>query len=73
MSKSQVKEIALIVVFTIINIAIAYLITTSLGIQNIILFKSLTATEYVITYEILILWALYLIEATFYHFKYELE
>lgn len=73
MSKYELKELALFIVFTIINIAIAYLITTALGIQNIILFKTLTAMEYVITYEVIIFFVLSFIEATFYHFKYELE
>lgn len=73
MSKYELKELALFIVFTVINIAIAYLITTALGIQNIILFKTLTAIEYVITYEVIIFFVLSFIEATFYHFKYELE
>lgn len=73
MSKYELKELALFLVFTAINVAIAYLITTALGIQNIVLFKSITAMEYVITYEVIILLILSFIEATFYHFKYELE
>ena len=71
MSKYEIKELFASLVFSLINIAIAYLITTALGIQNVILYQSLTATQYVITYEIIIWFVLSLIGATFYHYKYE--
>ncbi len=71
MSKYEIKELFASLVFSLINIAIAYLITTALGIQNVILYQSLTATQYVITYEIIIWFILSFIGATFYHYKYE--
>ena len=71
MSKYEIKELFASLVFSLINNAIAYLITTSLGIQNVILYKSITATQYVITYEIIIWFILSFIGATFYHYKYE--
>lgn len=68
MQKNQIKELLFIILFSIINILIAYFFTTSLGIQNIILFRSLTATEYVITYEVIIFFILSFIEAVLYEF-----
>ena len=38
----------------LVNIGIAYIITNFLGIQNQILFQSYTATNYCITYEVII-------------------
>ena len=72
MSKYEIKELFASLVFSLINIAIAYLITTALGIQNVILYQSLTATQYVITYEIIIWFILSFIGVTFYHYKYEI-
>ncbi len=72
MSKYELKELIIFIIFSIINLCIAYLITTALGIQNIVLYKSLTATQYTITYEILIWFALSFIDASFYHLKYEI-
>ncbi len=71
MYKYQLKELIIMLVVSFINMAIAYMITTALGVQNIILFQSLTATKYVVTYEIIIWFALSLIDATVYHYKYE--
>lgn len=72
MSKYEIKELFAMLVFSIINFAIAYFITTALGIQNVILYQSLTATQYIITYEIIIWFVLSLIGVTFYHYKYEI-
>ena len=72
MSKYEIKELFAMLVFSIINFAIAYFITTALGIQNVILYQSLTATQYIITYEIIIWFVLSLIGATIYHYKYEI-
>ncbi len=52
----------LCIILMLINIGIAYAITVSLGIQNQILWQSLTAMNYCITYEIIIWFALSLIE-----------
>lgn len=72
MSKSELKEFIYVLIFSIINTCIAYFITSALGIQNIILYKSLTAMEYIITYEVIIFFALSFIEAFIYEKKYQL-
>lgn len=67
MTKNEVKELIGIIVFSIINITIAYIITEMLGIQNVILYQSIaTAMQYTITYEILIFFALSFIESFIY-------
>ncbi len=53
----------LFVVLLVIDIGIAYAITIPLGIQNEILFQSYTAMNYTITYEVIIWFALALVEA----------
>ncbi len=57
------KQDVLAVVLMLLNIGIAYMITIPLGIQNQILFQSYTATNYCITYEIIIWFALSFIGA----------
>lgn len=56
-------KILKVVLFAILNILVAYVITSILGIKNIILFQSLTATQYTITYEVIIVFILAIIEA----------
>lgn len=72
MSKKEIKDLIIFVIFSIINSSIAYMITYYFGIQNIILYQSLTAMQYTITYEVIIFFVFSLIEATIYHFKYEI-
>ena len=62
----KTKELIGCVLFGILNFIIAYLITTPLNINDIILYQSLTATNYIITYEVLIWFVLGLIEAYLY-------
>lgn len=50
----SLKESIVFLIISIINFCIAYFITTSLGIQDIILFESYSAMGYCITYEFLI-------------------
>lgn len=50
----------------LVNMFVAYFITSILGIQNIILFQSMTALNYTITYEIIIWYVLILIENAIY-------
>ena len=64
--KNNTKELIGIILFAILDLIIAYGITTPLGIKNVILFESLTAMKYTITYEVLILSTLGLIESIFY-------
>lgn len=72
MSKKEIKDLIIFIIFSIINISIAYIITSYFGIQNIILYRSLTAMQYTITYEVIIFFVLSLVEATIYHYKYEI-
>lgn len=58
------KQDVLCIVLMILNIGIAYMITIPLGIQNQILFQSFTATNYCITYEVIIWFVLSLIGAS---------
>ena len=64
--KNNTKELIGIILFVILDLIITYAITTPLGIKNVILFESLTAMKYTITYEVLILSTLGLIESIFY-------
>ena len=72
MSKKETKDLIIFIIFSIINISIAYMITSYFGIQNIILYQSLSAMQYTITYEVIIFFVLSLVEATIYHYKYEI-
>jgi len=63
--KSKIKEIIGILFFATVDIIIAYAITTPLGIKNTVVFQSLL-NNYVITYEVIILFVLGLIEAVIY-------
>ena len=72
MSKYELKEVGIIII-SVINIAVSYIITSILGISNVVLYKSLTANQYIITYEVIIFFVLSLLESCFYHFKYEIK
>lgn len=72
MSKKEIKDLIIFIIFSIINTAIAYVVTFYFGIQNIILYQSLTAMQYTITYEVIIFFVLSIVEATIYHYKYEI-
>ena len=72
MSKVEIKELIIMVIFSIINLCIAYFITFSLGIQNTILYRTYTSIQQDITYEVLIFMFLSFIEAFIYHIKFEL-
>lgn len=50
----------------LLNIPIAYFITSILGIQNIVLLQSMATLNYTITYEIIIWFVLILIEYVIY-------
>ena len=69
MTKKEFKELLFVLLFSVINIAIAFLITYSLGIQNIVFYQSLTAINYTFTYEVIIFIVLSFIEAFIYDFK----
>ncbi len=64
--RRNIKELIGVILFAILNITLAYLITTPLNIKDVVLFQSYTATNYIITYEILIWFILGLGEAYMY-------
>ena len=64
--KDNIKELLGMVIFMIINICIAYGITTPFGVQNTILYQSMSAMGYIISYEIIIWFILSFIEAFIY-------
>jgi len=64
----ETKEFICSLLISIIGIIIAYTITSLLDIKNIILYESLSATGFMITYEVLIWWALVLPVAFIYEY-----
>lgn len=64
--RKKIVEFIVIITLAIINLVIAYAITTPLGIKDVILFQSMTAMNWTITYEILIWFGLSLTEAVVY-------
>lgn len=66
MSKSEIKELIAIIIFSIINTFIAFSITSFLGISNIVVFGTFTAMYGDITWEVIIFMGLSLLEALIY-------
>lgn len=71
MSRYEIKELFILLIFSIINISISCLITFNFGIQNTIIYRSLTVTVGDITYESLLFMIFSFLEILIYHFKYE--
>ncbi len=69
MSKNKMKERISVIIFAIINILVAYLITIKLGIVNIVVIRTFSALYSEITWEVLIFLGLSLIEAYIYEYK----
>ena len=67
--KRKAQELLGIIAFAIINILIAYAITTPLGVKDVILYESMTAMKWTLTYEIIIWFCLGLLEACIYEYK----
>jgi len=63
-----VKKNLYIIFALLVNMFIAYSITSILGIENIVLFQPMTALNYTITYEIIIWYVLILIEYAIYKY-----
>lgn len=63
MSKSEIKELIAIIIFSIINTFIAFSITNFLGISNTVVFRTFTAMYGDITWEVIIFMGLSLLEA----------
>lgn len=70
--KNPKKEGIFAIVISIIGIIIAYIITSLLGIKNIVLFESTLGT-YMLTYETLIWFAIVLPAAFIYEYKQKKE
>ena len=63
---SKVREIFIIIIFAITNIIISFLITNLFGISNTVVFRTYSAVSGEITWEVIIFFALSLIEAIIY-------
>jgi len=63
---SKVREIFVIIIFAITNIIISFLITNLFGISNTVVFRTYSAISGEITWEVIIFFALSLIEAIIY-------
>lgn len=62
------KKNILLVVSLISNFFIAYGITTLFNIKNVVLFQSMTAMNYTLTYEVIIWFILTLLEYSVYKY-----
>ena len=69
MSKNKIKEVIGIIIFAIVNILIAYLITIKLGIANTVVIRTFSALYSEITWEVIIFLGLSFIEALIYEYK----
>ena len=63
---SKVRETFAIIIFGIINTIIAFSITSLLGVSNVVVFRTYTATFGDMTWEVIIFLALSLVEASIY-------
>ena len=63
---AKVKEIFLIIIFAIINIILAFIITNLLGISNTIVFRSFSTMYGDITWEVIIFFIFSIVEAIIY-------
>ena len=66
MSKREIKEIIGFIIFSIVNIVIACIVTSSLGIYNTVVLKTFSVVYGNITWELIIVIGLTIIEALFY-------
>lgn len=66
MTKKDVRQMIILLLFGIINIIISFAITNFLGISNVVLFTTHTAMGGDITWEVIIFLFLLLIEAIIY-------
>lgn len=73
MEMQQRKELIIAIIFSIINISIAYLITNLLGISNTIIVKTYSTFYGDVTFESIIFMLLSLVCATIYDYKQNKE
>ncbi len=64
------KEFIAILIFYLINIIIAFYITNMLGIVNVVVLKSMSILYGEITWEVIIIMSLSLIESIIYEIKH---
>ena len=64
------KELIAILIFYLINIIIAFYITNMLGIVNVVVLKSMSILYGEITWEVIIVMSLSLIESNIYEIKH---
>jgi len=64
----EIKKLIYLLLFCIVTLTIAYTITSLLDIQNIILFESSSASGFIITYEVLIWYAIVIPVAYIYEY-----
>lgn len=64
------KEFIAILIFYLINIIIAFYITNMLGIVNVVVLKSMSTLYGEITWEVIIVMSLSLIESIIYEIKH---
>ena len=64
------KEFIAILIFYLINIIIAFYITNKLGIVNVVVLKSMSILYGEITWEVIIVMSLSLIESIIYEIKH---
>ena len=69
MTKNK-KEFIAILIFYLINIIIAFYITNMLGIVNVVVLKSMSILYGEITWEVIIVMSLSLIESIIYEIKH---
>ena len=65
---SKVRETFVIIILGIINTIIAFSISNLLGVSNVVVFRTYTATFGDMTWEVIIFLALSLVEASIYEF-----
>ena len=69
MSKNKRKELIGVIIFSALNILVAYLITVKLWIENTVVIRTFSALYSDITWEVIIFLGLSLIEAIIYEYK----
>ncbi len=69
MSIFKLKKVFFILIFSIINFFTAFFITTSLGLENTIILRTMSLLYGDITYEVVIFVLLAVIESSIYQFK----
>lgn len=67
---SKIREIFVIIIFGIINIIIAFAISSFLGISNTVIFRTFSTIHENITWEVIIFYIFSIVEAIIYEYLY---